>query len=64
MRNELFIILFIAILSGCALNKNLVLYPILGTDFCVKDDSRCDMKNMDIGMSNFYFNTVLQAKIK
>lgn len=46
---------------GCV-NK-IVLYPIKGTDFCTKEDPECKMADMDYGMSEFYLQEVLKAKI-
>lgn len=46
---------------GCGA-KQLVIYPITGTDFCVKGDPNCDISKMDVGMSNFYFQKVLELK--
>lgn len=48
-------------LLGCTA-KQLVIYPIKGTDFCVKSDPDCKMSEMDIGMSDFYFKRVLEIK--
>jgi len=44
------------LLTSCA-SKQVMLYPIQQTDFYVKD-------NGDICMSEFYFNEVLQVKLK
>lgn len=46
---------------GCAA-RQLVIYPIKGTDICFKDDPECNMYKMDVGFSNFYFNKVLDIK--
>lgn len=48
---------------GCAIKPRIIeIRPIYGTDFCVKGQSNCNMCNMDIGMSEFYFNKVLELK--
>jgi len=44
------------LLSSCA-SRQIVLYPIQQTDFYVQE-------NGDICMTEFYFNEVLQVKIK
>lgn len=54
---------FLLLLSGCAINKTITLYPITNKDFCVKGEADCDLSQMDVGMSNFYLNEVLNAKI-
>ena len=61
-KSVLLILIALLAASGCA-SKQLVIYPIKGTDFCVKGDPECDMNKMDVGMSNAYFSTVLKAKI-
>lgn len=39
-----------------------MIYPIKGTDYCVKADPECNMAKMDIGMSEFYFKKVLEIQ--
>lgn len=62
-KNVLLSLIVLLTLSGCG-SSQLVLYPIKGTDFCVKGDPECRMEEMDIGMSEFYFKKVLEAKLK
>lgn len=52
-------LMLLLLISGCVA-RQLVIYPIKGTDICFKDDPDCNMGNMDVGMSNFYFNKVLE----
>ncbi len=55
-RKLLSLTLLLVLLTGCA-SRQLVLYPIEQTDIYFKD-------NGDVCMSEFYFNEVLQAKLK
>jgi hypothetical protein len=50
------LLISVLLLSSCA-SKGLTLYPIQPTDFYVQD-------NGDICMTEFYFNEVLQLKLK
>lgn len=48
---------------GCV-TRNLVLHPITGKDFCKKGDPTCQVKDMDYGISEYYLNEVIDAKIE
>ena len=50
------------LLVSCTTNK-IILYPITNRDICLRENVDCDMNKMDIGMSYFYLNEVLQSKI-
>jgi len=63
LKKHLGLTLSLVIFAGCSSNQ-VILYPIKKTDICVKGDPDCDMCKMDIGMSDFYLNKVLQASIK
>lgn len=56
----LWLVILGLMVSGCV--KKLVIYPIKGTDFCVKNDPDCNMCNMQVGMSDFYYNKVLNLE--
>lgn len=47
---------------GCVVRPQVTLYPLSNNDFCVKGEQSCNMCNMDIGMSDYYFNKVLELK--
>ena len=49
-------------LIGCGTRK-IILHPITSKDFCSKNDEGCNC-NMDYGMSDYFLNQVLEAKIE